>query len=78
MKQVTSTEANRDFSRLLQSVAGGESVQISSRGRPVAVMLPVSGQRQAASAALAQLLARLDAQTPDGQSHDWSRDDLYR
>ena len=78
MKQVTSTEANRDFSKLLQAVAKGERVQISSRGRPVAVMLPASPQRAAAQEAAAQLLARLEAQAADGQSRDWSRDDLYR
>jgi prevent-host-death family protein len=78
MKQVTSTEANRDFSRLLQSVTRGESVQINSRGRPVAVMLPATRVRQGADTALAQLLARLESQPPDGQPHDWSRDDLYR
>lgn len=78
MKQVTSTEANRDFSKLLQAVAHGEQVQISSRGRPVAVMLPATPSRGGARAATLQLLARLEAQAADGRPRDWSRDDLYR
>ncbi|MDO9286081.1 MAG: type II toxin-antitoxin system Phd/YefM family antitoxin [Aquabacterium sp.] len=78
MKQVTSTEANRDFSKLLQAVAHGEQVQISSRGRPVAVMLPAAHSRGGARAATLELLARLQAQAADGQPRDWSRDDLYR
>lgn len=78
MKQVTSTEANRDFSKLLRSVARGETVQISSRGRPVAVMLPAAQQRASARTAALQLLARLDSQAVDGHPQDWSRDDLYR
>ncbi len=78
MKQVSSTEANRDFSKLLQAVAAGEEVQISSRGRPVAVMRPIGPRAAPAKAALAQLLARLQTQAADGQPRDWSRDDLYR
>lgn len=78
MKQVTSTEANRDFSKLLQAVGRGEQVQISSRGRPVAVMLPAAQQRTGAREAAAQLLARLEAQAVDGHPRNWSRDDLYR
>jgi len=78
MKQVSSTEANRDFSKLLQTVAAGEEVQISSHGRPVAVMRPFAAREAPAKAAVAQLLARLDGQAANGQARDWSRDDLYR
>lgn len=77
MKQVTSTEANRDFSKLLRAVAQGEQVQINSRGRPVAVMLPAMQPSAAARAAAAQLLTRLASQAADGRPRDWSRDDLY-
>lgn len=78
MKQVSSTEANRDFSKLLQAVAAGEEVQISSHGRPVAVMRPIAPREAPARAAVAQLLSRLDNQAADGQARSWSRDDLYR
>ncbi len=37
---VTATEANRSFSRLLDAVKRGERVEITSRGRKVAVMSP--------------------------------------
>ena len=77
MKQVTSTEANRDFSKWLQSVAGGEVVQITSRGRPIAVMLPASSQTRSRQPAVDRLLARLQAQPATGAPRDWARDDLY-
>lgn len=81
MKLVTSTEANRDFSKLLQGVVRGEAVQITSRGRPVAVMAPIDARRPATRIALTQLLERLDAQAstaPPTGARDWTRDDLYR
>ena len=77
MKQVTSTEANRDFSKLLQSVAGGEVVQITSRGRPVAMMLPVAAHSQPKQPAVDRLLARLQAQAATDTPRDWARDELY-
>jgi prevent-host-death family protein len=81
MKLVTSTEANRDFSKLLQGVVRGEVVQITSRGKPVAVMAPIDARRPSARMALAQLLERLDGQAMLAQPvdrRDWTRDELYR
>lgn len=81
MKSISSTEANRDFSKLLREVSHGQEVQITSRGRPVAVMSPVSLRRAAPRAAAVQLLARLEAQATAQASpgaRDWSRDELYR
>lgn len=80
MKIISSTEANRDFSKLLREVSHGQEVQITSRGRPVAVMSPVGPQRAARRAAAAQLLARLLAQATARTGpavRDWSRDELY-
>jgi len=78
MKHITSTEAKRHFSKLLQAVVRGEQVQISSRGRPVAMMLPATRQRAGGHEAVARLLARLEAQAADNRPFDWSRDGLYR
>lgn len=77
MKAVTSTEATREFSKLLREVAHGETVQITSRGRPIATLSPV-GQRteQRQAVAKAQLLARLASQGSSGK-RNWSRDGLY-
>lgn len=77
MKAITSTEANREFSKLLRAVAQGESIQITSRGRPVAALTPIDSRalkRRAASKA--SLLARLHGQ-PHGGARDGSRDELY-
>jgi prevent-host-death family protein len=77
MKQVTSTEASRDFPKLLRAVAQGERVQINSHGRPMAVLLPAPAQRSPSNPAALQLLERLNAQTSTGAPRDWQRDDLY-
>jgi prevent-host-death family protein len=54
MKTVSAAEANRSFSKLLGSVDKGEEFLITSRGRPVARLLPAVD----ASAALAKEEAR--------------------
>lgn len=77
MKLVTSTQANRDFSKLLRAVSRGEKVQITSRGRAVAVMAPIKRSAASQSAAVTQLLARLNA-LPSVGERDWTRDELYR
>ncbi len=77
MKAVTSTEANRGFSQLLREVSLGETVQITSRGRAVALLSPVDLRAQLRrQAAKASLLQRLAAQPVAGQ-RDWARDELY-
>jgi prevent-host-death family protein len=40
MKTVSAAEANRSFSKLLGQVDKGEEVLITSRGRPVAKLVP--------------------------------------
>lgn len=76
MKLVTSTVANRDFSKLLRAVARGEQVRITSRGRTVALMLPADDRGAASSPAVERLLQRLDAQPMLGD-RGWTRDELY-
>lgn len=76
MKLVTSTEANRDFSKLLRAVARGEHVRITSRGRAVAVIAPADDRRPVPRAALTRLLKRLSRQPASGV-RGWTRDDLY-
>ena len=77
MKAITSTEANREFSKLLRAVAHGETVQITSRGRPIATLNPVVGTHteKRRLAAKPQLLARLAKLRSSGQ-RDWARDEL--
>ncbi len=78
MKTITSTDANRGFSRLLRDVAqGGEAVQITSRGRPVATLGPIDAHPQCQrESAKSRLLDRLAAQAIAGE-RNWTRDELY-
>jgi len=44
-KQVTATEAKATILRLLDDAAGGEEIEITKHGRPVARLVPASGAR---------------------------------
>jgi prevent-host-death family protein len=78
MKTVTASDANRQFSVLLRQVAQGESVVITSRGKAVATMSPLTQtQDLKRQAAKAQLLKRLKKQPASGQARTWTRDELY-
>jgi prevent-host-death family protein len=44
MKTVSSTEANRHFSKLLARAAKGETICITVRGKAVARLAPASGK----------------------------------
>ena len=76
MRRVSAADANREFSKILRQVREGETITVTSRGQPVAVIVPVSeatppGQQGAKTA----LLARLRTQAPVGAT--WTRDELY-
>ena len=40
MRAISAREANQSFSRILHEAEGGESVVITRRGKPVAVLAP--------------------------------------
>lgn len=44
MKQVGVRELRQQASRLLTRVAAGESFEVTDRGRPVALLIPVPGE----------------------------------
>ena len=76
METVTAQDANRHFSALLRRVTQGQEVVVTSRGKPVARMVPLGhggGLRRAARAAL---LAHLSEQ-PATDARGWTRDELY-
>jgi prevent-host-death family protein len=77
MKQISATEANRNFSRLLSAAAKGQETLITSRGKPIAKLSPVSAEIEKRRAARKKLLARLDRQKPRGLKIDWTREDIY-
>lgn len=41
MRKVSAAVANREFSKILREVAAGETVIVTSRGKPVAEIAPV-------------------------------------
>lgn len=79
MRHVTAAEANRNFSKLRREVAAGEAVVITSRGHPVARLLPAAADGAVTTAkvqATNELIAALRAQ-PTCDAPRWTRDDLY-
>lgn len=85
MRTISAADANRYFSKLLREVSDGETVVVTSRGRPVARMVPMSEdeRRQAEQEEAARQarweehLARLRAQPALGIPITWTRDDVY-
>ena len=75
---ITATEANREFSRILREVSGGQTYVVTSHGRPVARIVPVDGddERAQREAARETLFARLKSQ-PIRKVGPWTRDELY-
>jgi prevent-host-death family protein len=73
---VSAAEANRKFSLLLRGVREGHSYVVTSHGKPVARLVPVGQQDNAATDARDRLLSRL-AQQPVLDIGRWTRDDLY-
>ena len=73
-RAVTASQANQQFSDLLRRVAKGETVTVTSRGRPIARMAPVDDRSGPKS--VRQLLSFVE-QLPVRYAGDWSRDDLY-
>ena len=76
MKTMSASEANRHFSSLLRAVAGGESVTVLSRGKPVAMVVPVESGEDERERARQALFTQLENRQPSG-ARDWTRDDLY-
>lgn len=73
-RSISASEANQHFSELLRSVADGECFTVTSRGRPVARLLPIDRvQQQRAVERLLDFVERLPLRT----AGNWARDDLY-
>ncbi len=73
-KAITASDANQHFSELLRDVAEGQSFTVTSRGRPVARVLPVDRHEESRSV---RRFLRFLAKLPVRHSGNWSRDDLY-
>jgi prevent-host-death family protein len=75
---VSAADANREFSKLLRRVRDGQSVTITSHGRPIAKLVPVGAEDRVRAAAWHALMKRL--RTQKRRRHvpiDWKREDLY-
>lgn len=66
MKTVTAVDASLNFLSLLRDVERGETIEIISNGRAVAVLSPVSSPLSATDAAKTRLLLRLRSQNRTG------------
>jgi prevent-host-death family protein len=74
-KTISAADANRKFSQLLRDVKEGQSYLVTSHGRPVARIAPITGSHDGAGAR-SSLLSRLRTErvTDIGR---WNRDELY-
>jgi len=75
MKSITASDANRQFSKVLREVAGGEAFVVISRGKTVATIGPAGKGGEVRQQARIALLDRLSSQAVTGAS--WTRDALY-
>ncbi len=77
MEQIISaTEANRQFSRLLDGVRQGNSYLVTTHGRPIARLSPFAEGRRSIAGARAALLEELRSQSAVDVA-PWTRDELY-
>jgi prevent-host-death family protein len=75
-KSIAAADANRQFSRLLREVQAGDSFVVTTRGRPVARIVPVDKQAAARLAAHAELMRHLATRTAQNIP-PWTRQELY-
>jgi prevent-host-death family protein len=77
MKMITATEANRDFSKLLEKVSAGEAIGITKRGKIVATLNPARDfDSEEAQQSVRDHLAELRKQPCLGIPRG-TRDELY-
>lgn len=80
MKTISAADANRYFSRILRDVKAGETVIVTSRGEPVARIVPAAQSDATCAKREAEwkaLLDRLDSQPAMNIPITWTRDDIY-
>jgi prevent-host-death family protein len=80
MLTISAREANQQFSRLLETAAGGEVVTITRRGVPVAKLVPVVEKPSVdlkRERRREEILARFDQGYEGHAFTEWTRDELY-
>ena len=76
MRSVTAREANQAFSQILRSAESGESVVITRRGQPVAIIAPYRAQDRERERAIDHIVALMRQGLPIGGKR-FSRDDMH-
>lgn len=76
MRTVTATDANRDFSKLLERIEKRESFTITKHGKAIAKIVPVVDDLEAREARKREHIAWLRAQ-PVIKATRGTRDELY-
>jgi prevent-host-death family protein len=76
-RAISAACANRDFSKLLRDVRSGRSYVVTSHGKPVAKIVPVTTDDAVRRAARDVLLNRLRTQPATRPIGRWTRDELY-
>jgi prevent-host-death family protein len=74
---VSAADANRRFSELLRTVRDGQSVVVTSHGRPIARIVPIGKDENISLKARSALLKRLRSERVTTIGH-WQRDELYQ
>jgi prevent-host-death family protein len=77
MRMITATEANRDFSKLLEQVENGATINVTKHGRIVATLVPGNPALKDMQKAKAALLKKFSAQKPILGLTRGTRDELY-
>jgi prevent-host-death family protein len=77
MRMITATEANREFSKLLEQVEGGEAVGITKHGNLIATINPASFNLKEREALRLKFLEELRSRKPIPGLKRGTRDELY-
>lgn len=78
MADVSATDANRYFSKLLQRVENGEHITITKDGKPVAVLTPAGPSEERRKAAHARMMELMKKGMDIDYTGPLDRDELYR
>ena len=76
MRAVTAREANQAFSRILKAAESGESVVITRRGAPVAIIAPYQAPERDREHAIEHVVAMMRNGLPLG-GRRFSRDEMH-
>jgi prevent-host-death family protein len=77
MRMITATEANRDFSKLLEQVVEGDTVKITKHGKVVATIIPEKAPRADLEDLKRLHMAELNSRVPIPGLQRGTRDELY-